>query len=127
MGSLGHLIALAAAGAAGTLSRAGISILLQRWNAAGFPWATLGVNAIGCFLAGLIWALTEWRFKGAVDLRPYALTGFCGAFTTVSAYVLEANALFRDGRWIMAVGDLVAQSVVGVLALVLGLWIGRGF
>ncbi|GAB4091216.1 fluoride efflux transporter FluC [Flaviaesturariibacter terrae] len=81
-------------GAAGSILR----FALQRWlNAGRFPIGTLGVNLAGCLLIGLLWGLLE-RGQLSNDGRALLMSGFCGGFTTLSAFSLEANGLFHEGR-----------------------------
>jgi CrcB protein len=123
---MGHkLLILAGAGALGTVSRVGLSALLQRVLGLGFPWGTVGVNLLGCFLFGLVWAVFESRLKGVPDVRWFLLAGFMGAFTTFSTYVFEVVALLEKSRWLAAGANLALQNGVGIVALMAGIAIGR--
>ena len=78
----GTFVALAAAGAAGTLARFTLSSLVQRFAGGSFPWGTLAVNLTGCFLYGLLLALAERRMDLDPNIRRIVFVGFMGAFTT---------------------------------------------
>ena len=58
-------------------------------------------------------------------MRAIVLIGFMGAFTTFSTFMLETSELLRDAQWGWAVGNIVIQNVVGLLALISGLAVGR--
>jgi fluoride exporter len=116
---------LAVAGAAGTLARYGLDGLVQRWCGARFPWGILVVNALGCFLFGLVWTLAEERMALRTETRVILLTGFMGAFTTFSTFAFETGARLLDGQWPGAVGNLVSQNVLGLVCLFLGFALGR--
>ena len=120
-----QLAILALAGAVGTLARYGVALGAQRLWGAAFPWGTLIVNALGCFLFGLVWTLAEDRGIISSQTRFVALTGFMGAFTTFSTYAFETSVMTRDGQWAMAVSNLLAQNVLGVVCVFLGFWLGR--
>lgn len=120
----GNLFLLAGAGALGTLSRFALSGLVLRHAGAGFPWGTLAVNVLGCFLAGLVWSLAESRGV-ATDARAVLLIGFMGGFTTFSAFGIETGLLLQQGHWVHAGGNVIAQNVGGLTAVLAGLFAGR--
>ena len=122
---LKELCLLAVAGAAGTLSRYGLAELVQRVCGGRFPWGTLCVNALGCFLFGLVWALAEERLVISGQTRLVLLVGFMGAFTTFSTFAYDTSALLRDSQWWLAAGNLLAQNVLGLTCIFLGLAIPR--
>jgi CrcB protein len=119
------LIWLALAGACGTLLRYGLAGVAQRASNSQFPWGTLAVNVLGCFLAGAFWSFAEDRVRIGGQARTVVLIGFMGAFTTFSAYMLECGGLLRDSQWGWALGNLLLQNVLGIVALFLGLAVGR--
>ncbi|MGE3803065.1 MAG: CrcB family protein [Gemmataceae bacterium] len=118
---------IAMAGAMGSLCRWGVGELVQKRLLANvlFPWGTFTVNALGCFLFGLVWPLAEDRLLISSETRQIILTGFMGAFTTFSTFIFETNALAESREWLMAGGNLFGQIVVGILFLMLGLIVGR--
>lgn len=118
---------LAVMGSVGTLARYGLSGLVQRWTGTDFPWGTLVVNMLGCFLFGLVWMLAEERLIISGETRFIILTGFMGAFTTFSSFAFETGELLRDSEWWLATGNLVAQNILGLVFLFLGLAVGRLF
>ncbi len=93
------------AGAAGTLARYGLAGLMQRLLGESFPWGTLTVNALGCFLFGVVWMLAEDRLVISGQTRFVILTGFMGAFTTFSTFAFETAALRAtpNGRWLQPI------------------------
>lgn len=122
---LQKLLWLALAGAAGTLARYGLSGLVQRLPAVQFPYGTLAVNVVGCFLAGAFWAFVEDRAGVSGQVRMVVLVGFMGAFTTFSAFALETGGLLRDGEWTWALGNVLLNNVLGIGAFVAGVAAGR--
>jgi CrcB protein len=63
----------------------------------GFPWGTLTVNVVGCFVIGVFAEMIARRFGASADLRLLLITGFLGGFTTFSAFSLDAISLFERG------------------------------
>jgi CrcB protein len=127
-----QLLLIGLAGAAGTLSRFGLTSLtnwaLESLHAS--PWraaaGTLAVNILGSFLFGLVFALTEPRLSSpqTLQLRIILLTGFMGAFTTFSTFTFDAVRLGRDGDWLNAAAYVLLSVGIGVAALGLGLAAG---
>jgi CrcB protein len=119
------LIGLAVAGACGALARYGLSGLFQRGQQIGFPWGTLTVNVLGCFLFGLIWTLTQQRFTVSPETRAIILVGFLGSFTTFSAFLFETDQMLEQGEWLMAGLNLAGELGLGLAAYLLGAFLGR--
>ncbi len=119
------LLWLAGAGALGTLARYGLAGLVQRLHDGGFPWGTLVVNALGCFLFGIVWTLAEERLVIGGELRLVVLVGFMGAFTTFSTYAFETSAMLRDAEWMLAAANALSQNVLGIICFFLGVAVGR--
>ena len=122
-----NLAWLAVAGAVGTLARYGVTGWVQpQTPGTWFAWGTLAVNASGCFLFGLVWAVFE---RGSFGLGPeprlYVLTGFMGAFTTFSTYAFETGQLIEDGQWVGALVNVATQNVLGLVLLIIGFAVGR--
>jgi CrcB protein len=79
----------------------------------GFPWGTLGVNALGCLLIGLLAGLFE-RTNAATELSLFFITGVLGGFTTFSSFGLETVRLVRSSQWVMAVVYVLASNTLGI-------------
>jgi CrcB protein len=116
---------LAVAGALGTLARFGLSGLIYRLFGSGFPWGTIVVNVVGCFLFGIVWVLAEDRFLISGQTRLIILTGFMGAFTTFSTFAFETAQQMRDADWLLALANIALQNVVGIVCVFLGFALGR--
>lgn len=115
---------MAVGGALGALARYGVGLALPR-PAGGFPWGTFLVNALGCLLIGvLIVVITEWTSPHPL-VRPFAVTGVLGGFTTFSTYAVDAHQLLLDGRLATAGAYLVGTLVTAVVATWLGMRLAR--
>lgn len=107
--------ALLAGGTAGVLARWALSAGFFRLFGGWLPWGTLTVNLSGCLLIGFIDAAASKRGFGGTHGRMLIMTGFCGAFTTFSAMILELDALLRVAP--LRGGGYVLLSVAAGLAL----------
>ena len=117
------LAAIAVGGAAGTLARVELGRVLP--TGPGLPWGTFVVNVAGSFLLGAGWALILERFGPTLVLWPLFATGFCGAFTTMSALAVEVDLKIRAGDPWPAVGYAGASVVAGLAGVVLGAGLSR--
>jgi len=116
---------LAVAGACGTLARYGLGGLVQRLAGGAFPLGTMAVNVLGCFLFGAVWSMAAERDLLTDQARLLILTGFMGAFTTFSTFLFETGQMMRDSQWLLAAGNVAAQTVVGIACVFLGFAAGR--
>lgn len=106
---------VALGGAAGSVLRFAIQ---RYWNQA-FPLGTLSVNLAGCFIIGVLWGL--WVNKEPDrGIQLLLMTGFCGGFTTFSAFTQESMQLLFSGRYLTMVIYLVCSVVGGLLATAAG-------
>jgi CrcB protein len=111
------LAAVAVGGGLGAVGRYGASRL---WPVPphDFPWTTLGVNALGCLLIGVLMVTVAETAGGAHPLvRPFLGTGVLGGFTTFSAYALDTEQLFSHGRPGPALACLALTPVTALLAV----------
>jgi CrcB protein len=91
-----------------------------------FPLGTLLINVSGSFLLGVLGSVIAQRLPPASDLLRLALgVGFLGAFTTFSTFELETHSLVEDGAWLSASAYVAASVFVGLLAVRVGLVLGR--
>ena len=84
-----------AGGALGSGARHLVNVGFGRWLGAGFPWSTLFVNVVGCFLMGVLIEALALRFHGSLELRTFLATGVLGGFTTFSAFSLDFALLMQ--------------------------------
>lgn len=113
-------------GGLGALSRYGASLLAVKIFGSRFPWGTLAVNLVGCFLIGLAVALAE-RGSGLMSpsMRLFFITGYLGGLTTFSTYALETTNALGAQNSMVAVLNFAANNLLGVALVLLGMWIVR--
>jgi CrcB protein len=115
---------LAVLGAVGTLCRYWLDGRVLAWCGTKFPWGILAVNALGCFLFGLVYPLAEERLLISGETRLIILTGFMGAFTTYSTFTFQTAEFLRESQWLAAAFNIGAQLMLGLACLFAGLAIG---
>lgn len=113
--------ALVAAGSAlGGVSRMALVALLTR---PAFPTGTLAVNVVGSLLVG--WLSARLGDTPASGARWFLVTGFCGGFTTFSAFSLDALRLAHEGRGGRALLYVGASVLLSLAAVAAGWTLGR--
>jgi CrcB protein len=86
-----------------------------------FPYGTLTVNLIGCFVIGFLGELAEARGIFTSEARLLILIGLLGGFTTFSSFGNDTLNLARSGQMINALGNITVNVVFGLLLV----WLGR--
>jgi len=107
-------------GFAGTLARYGLQGAVQRLSGSTFPYGTLSVNVLGSFVVGFVATLALERAAMSPTWRTAIMVGFCGGFTTYSAFAWETFELMRTGDPIRGIANIAAQLVLGIAAVWLG-------
>jgi fluoride exporter len=113
------LVALAGALGAVARYRIGLAVGLRS-----FPWATLGINAVGCALLGLLLG-GPFESRYGTTAATVLAVGFLGAFTTFSTFGYETFTLLRTDRMAEAVVYVTASVAGGMVATAAGYAAGR--
>ena len=108
---------VALGGALGSVGRYGLGQALVRFDT--FPYGTLLANVLGSLVIGLCAGL----FDAEQRSRPaglFLMAGFCGGFTTFSAFSLQTFELLDQQAWLKAGGNIL----LSVALCLLGTWLG---
>lgn len=83
-----------------------------------FPYGTLIVNVVGSFIVGYV---LTWTADHSHDRwRLFAATGFCGAFTTFSAFAFESMRYWREGQTLSLALNIILNNTLACAAVLLG-------
>jgi CrcB protein len=110
----------------GAATRYGLSRAIAS-PAGTFPWATFWTNVSGSLVLGFLLVLLVERYPSDRYVRPFAATGFLGAYTTFSTFSVEADLLVKDGHAAIAFTYVLASLVVGLAAVVAGVVTARAW
>jgi CrcB protein len=106
-----------------------VRFLLGRWvntlHQLNFPLGTLVVNVVACFILGLIVGLADHRHVLSADMRLFLTVGFCGGFSTFSAFSYETLLLFQQPNVISGMLYIVMSVALCLGAVMVGMVVGR--
>jgi CrcB protein len=121
------LISVALGSVLGAVARYFISGFVARRVGETFPWGTLFINVSGAFLIGLFGGLAQndASILASPDPWLFAVTGFLGAYTTVSSFSLQTLTLARDGESRRAIAYVAISVTFCLAAVTLGFLAGR--
>lgn len=114
------IIAVGIGSCIGGILRYLLTQLIQNKFLSTFPYGTLSVNIIGCFLIGLVFGFSE-RSYISMEWRLFLVTGLLGGFTTFSSFSNETIALIRDGQNWLALSYIASSVIVGLVATFAGI------
>ncbi len=115
------IILVGIGGGIGSIFRYLTSVLMARYFHGIFPLATFTVNVLGCFIVGVLLGLFERQQLASPDLKFFLITGFCGGYTTFSAFASENISLFQSGNTLIAFSYIAASVLISLFAVWLGL------
>lgn len=98
--------------------------MAERWGTS-FPWHTFVINVGGAFLLGVLMAVTVERGMLSSSARLFLGVGVLGGFTTFSTLSYESIALVEQGLFAQGIFNMFGSAVLGMVAAVVGLFVGR--
>lgn len=98
-----------------------LSTFVQQQFNSTFPWATLAVNLVGCFLIGVSLAVVSHYVSLSAYFNALIITGFLGGMTTFSSFSMETVTMLMQGAWRMAFAYVSLSCVAGILLSYAGL------
>jgi CrcB protein len=121
---LGIVLAVAAGGAFGSVARYEVTQWVVGWTGPS-AWGTFTVNITGAFILGIIAGATEMRLHVNPVLRTGLTVGVMGGYTTFSTFMYESTRQMETRAFWQAGANLGGSVLIGLLAMMLGLAIGR--
>jgi CrcB protein len=112
---------VALGGAIGSAARYGVNVWSGRMFGTEFPWHTLIVNVLGCFLMGVLTEMLALKLHLSHEARAFLTTGILGGFTTFSAFSLDFAYLVERKEVLAAGGYVLASVVLSLLAVLAGM------
>lgn len=115
-----------AGGALGSALRFALSRVIDGAAQSVFPWGTLTVNIIGCFVIGLF-ATLAGADNRLVSSTTYIFVtiGILGGFTTFSSFSLQTIKLLGDGEWLWAGGNVLMSVIFCLVGTACGVFLAN--
>ena len=104
-------------------SRYLIQQFITRQYPSSFPYGTLLVNILGCFIIGILFSLSEKAYLLSNEIKLLLVTGFCGGFTTFSSFSIENYAMLKDGQILYVLAYVGLSIFLGFMATYLGVFL----
>lgn len=123
---LKNILFIGLGGGIGSICRYVMALAIGKWIDVSFPWGTFVINVLGSLLIGLFLGMFDKSlFNDASKLL--LITGFCGGFTTFSAFSSENINLLMAGQWLTALAYSALSVVLGIAAVWLGYKLSAAF
>jgi CrcB protein len=116
-----NVLLVGVGGFVGSIARYLVAVLFANQMSSVFPFATLAVNIVGCFVIGVLFALSDRGNILSPEWRVLLTTGFCGGFTTFSTFSYESLRLIQDGEYLYVALYVLASVVIGLAATYVGI------
>jgi CrcB protein len=119
---MSNMLLVGAGGFIGSVLRYWLSSYVQQVSkSVSFPYGTLAVNLMGCFIIGVLAQLADSRGMFTTEARAFVFIGILGGFTTFSSFGNETINLFRGRENLEGMANVIAHIVFGLGAV----WLGR--
>jgi CrcB protein len=105
----------------GSILRYAIHLVVEKGMLSTFPWATFIANILGCFIIGVVYAISEKGNLMGPEWRLFLTVGFCGGFTTFSAFAYNNLNLLKDNSIYYLLLNVGGSLFLGILAVYLGI------
>jgi len=122
-----ELIYVFIGGGLGSLIRFTLGKWVNAFHNSIFPFGTFTINIIACFTLGFIIGLADQKQLLSPASRLFWAVGFCGGFSTFSAFSSETLTLFQQGENSTMLLYILLSIVVCISATFGGLFIAERF
>ncbi len=120
MTSLKNILLVLVGSGIGGASRYVVAEFIRQKNMLKYPLGTCLINIVGCFIIGLVLGYYTKNTTENADIKLLLTTGFCGGFTTFSAFAAENLYLIKSGNQLTALFYIILSVLLGILATFLG-------
>jgi len=119
------IILVGIGGGTGSILRYLTSCLVSKYFDKPFPLSTFVANMLGCFAMGILIGMIGRHLPIESDLRHLLLVGFCGGYTTFSAFAYENTLLLQSHQYFTLISYIGLSVVLGMAFLWFGLILTR--
>jgi fluoride exporter len=125
--SFSNVLLVGFGGFLGSIFRYVSSVSIDQKLNSTFPYGTLTVNLVGAFLLGLVYGWATQNSNDVSNTKLFLITGFCGGFTTFSAFAFENFSLMSNRMTTTSLTYSISTLVLGVVLVWVGISIAKFF
>ncbi|MFV0480574.1 MAG: fluoride efflux transporter CrcB [Campylobacteraceae bacterium] len=108
----------------GALSRYGIFSYFESKHL-NFPYHTLIVNLIGCFLIGVLYEYFSYKTNISYEMKLFLTTGILSSFTTFSSFALDNGILMQKGEFLKTFLYISSSVLLGILLFFVAIYLTK--
>jgi len=95
-------------------------LVVSLFDKSSFPYGTVVVNLVGCFLIGLVSGYFSQKLGDQTQLFFFLTIGCLGGFTTFSAIAMESQVFIQNGEFIRMLTYIAFQTLLGIALCMIG-------
>lgn len=122
---LQNMMLIGAGGFLGSVMRYGSNQMMVKLFDSTHPIGTFFVNIAGSFLIGLVLGMFEKGAMMSMNWKLFLAVGFCGGFTTFSAFALENMNFLQSQQFMLSFLYVGLSLILGLAAVYFGFWIAK--
>lgn len=95
-------------------------LVVSLFDKSSFPYGTVVVNLVGCFLIGLVSGYFSQKMGDQTQLFFFLTIGCLGGFTTFSAIAMDSQVFIQNGEFFRMLAYIAFQALLGIVLCMIG-------
>ena len=95
-------------------------LVASLFDISSFPYGTVVVNLMGCFLIGLVSGYFSQKLGDQTQLFFFLTVGCLGGFTTFSAIAMDSQVFIQNGEFFRMLAYIAFQAILGIVLCMIG-------
>ncbi|MFW6372025.1 MAG: fluoride efflux transporter CrcB [Bacteroidota bacterium] len=119
------ILLVGSGGFIGSVMRYLVQHYVEKGLSSTFPWGTMIANIAGSLIIGIIFALAEKGNLINAEWRMFLAVGFCGGFTTFSAFAYNNLTMIKENNFMSLLINVGGNLFLGIMAVYVGIVLVR--